>query len=274
MRWGRTRRAAIFGCGPAGLFAAHALVKKGWDFDIFSKRRKSEVYGAQYLHMGIPGLVDETDRREIHYTFEGGSVENYLMKVYGKLPPLGELRWAQGTLSEEPRPAWNLRAAYDRAWERYFRYIIPANLSADWLLDPPHPFRLSDYDLILSTVPAKALCNVESHEFASKFVWAVGDAPERGIFVPFRAPEDTIVYNATPDTGWYRSSTVFGYSTVEWPHGRKPPVEQVAEVEKPLHNSCSCWIEHPRFFRLGRYGAWSKEQHTHHAYDRTLELVT
>lgn len=271
----KAKRAAVFGCGPAGLFAAHALAQAGWDFTIFSKKRRSEIYGAQYLHAPIPGLPEV--KGEISYRFEGGTIEDYLLKVYDRLPPFGELQWAQSTLSEEPRTAWDLRTAYYYAWSRYAHRIFHTELSPGWLASGAGrspDIELSTYSVFISSVPARALCREpETHEFRSQPVWAVGDAPERGIFCPVSVEPGVMVYNASRDVGWYRASNVFDYKTAEWPADRRPPIEGVAAVEKPLTTSCDCWLEHPRFIRVGRYGAWDKTQHVHHAYQRTLELV-
>lgn len=270
----KPKRAAVFGCGPAGLFAAHALAQAGWDFDIFSKKRRSEIYGAQYLHVPIPGLPEE--KGEIRYRFDGGTIEDYLLKVYDRLPPFGELQWAQSTLSEEPRTAYDIRRAYHAAWDLYVDRIQNVEISARWLMggSAGDGVDLSAYSVFISSVPANALCRDDSHEFRSQPIWAIGDAPERGIFCPISVEPGVMVYNASRDTGWYRASNVFNYKTAEWPETRKPPIEGVAAVAKPLTTSCDCWLEHPRFIRVGRYGAWDKTQHVHHAYQRTLELVT
>jgi hypothetical protein len=269
----KAHRAAVFGCGPAGLFAAHALAQRGWEFDIFSKRRRSEVYGAQYLHSPVPGLPEV--KAELRYVFEGGTVEDYLMKVYGRLPPLGEFRWAQSTLSEEPRVSWDLRTAYLAAWELYFDRIVSSNITPEWLMGRDvTSVDLARYDVLISSIPAPALCREPTHAFNSQKIWALGDAPERGVFCPVPCEPGVIVYNASRDTGWYRASNVFGYKTAEWPEARRPPLAEIAEVTKPLATSCTCWLDHPRFLRVGRYGTWDKAQHTHHAYQRTLELIS
>lgn len=274
-RPGRVKRAAVFGCGPAGLFAVHALVQKGWTVDCFSRKRRSEIYGAQYLHAPIPGLSEI--KGQICYRFDGGSVEDYLQKVYGTVPPFGELAWAQSTLSEEPRPAWDLRRAYVDAWNTYESNIVNTDLSPAWLLGgyKDDGVDLGSYSVFISSVPATALCaKPEEHAFRSQKVWAIGDAPERGIFCPVSVAPGEIVYNASRDSGWYRASNVFHYKTAEWPEARRPPIDGVSEVAKPLHTTCDCWLDHPRFIRVGRYGAWDKTQHVHHAYLRTRELVS
>ena len=50
---------AILGCGPTGLVAAHACAMKHIPFVIFSKKRKSFLFGSQYLHEPIPGVIEE-----------------------------------------------------------------------------------------------------------------------------------------------------------------------------------------------------------------------
>lgn len=270
-----TKRAAVFGCGPAGLFATHALVQAGWEVDIFSKKRRSEIFGAQYLHAAIPGL--SAPAGPIRYRFQGGTVEDYILKVYGSLPPLGELRWAQSTLSEEPRIAYDLRAAYLNAWDLYADRVIPAEISPGWLVKGAAAagIDLGAYRVFISSVPANKLCREpEGHTFRQQGVYAIGDAPERGVFAPYSpAGPGEIVYNAGAES-WYRASNIFNYRTIEWPGDRRPPFESVSEVAKPLNTSCDCWLEHPRFIRVGRYGAWDKTQHVHHAYLRTKELVS
>jgi len=54
----KPKRIFILGCGPAGLFAAQAAAEMGCSAVIISKLRRSEMYGAQYLHSEIPGLTD------------------------------------------------------------------------------------------------------------------------------------------------------------------------------------------------------------------------
>lgn len=250
--------AVVLGCGPAGLFAAHALTENGYRVTIHSKLRRSEMYGAQYLHHPIPGLTDDQEPVTVRYQLEG-TAEDYRAKVYGNganVPTSVE------TLEEE-HEAWDIRAAYYKAWSLYANLILHRDVTPLSLQDTiRHAGRRT---VIVSSIPLRSLCfRPEDHVFSSQQIWAIGDAPERGVFVPFLAPHNTVVCNGLRDTGWYRMSNVFGYRTVEWPGGKKPPIKNVAPVEKPIATNCDCF--HPRVYRVGRYGTWTKGVLAHEAY--------
>lgn len=250
----------VLGCGPAGLMAAHAAVVMGNDVAIVSKKRKSEMFGAQYLHRPIP-KIDCGPSRLVEYRVVG-SPEQYRQKVYGN-------EW-QGAVSpedlEQNHLGWNIRRAYDELWDLYGSYVI------DESFEGPHQFAgflqlpaAKESELIISSLPAPYLCMTPGdHQFKSQEIWAIGDAPERGVFNPVRGiPENTVVCNGEPDVGWYRTANVFGRSTTEWPAKRRPPVEGVARVTKPLETNCDC---HPDIVRVGRYGKWQKGVLSHEAY--------
>jgi len=61
-------RIAVLGCGPAGLMSAHAAMvatESEADLAIFSTKRKSPLYGAQYLHQPIPFVSADRDCRSV-----------------------------------------------------------------------------------------------------------------------------------------------------------------------------------------------------------------
>jgi hypothetical protein len=247
-------RVAVLGCGPAGLVAAHgALMAGAEDVRIFSKKRKSELFGAQYLHAPIPGA---TGKAPIDIAYElRGTIDGYRQKVYGLKD---DVEVSVETLSEF-HPAWDLRDTYNYLWECYSSYVVDVEIRAH---DATFGPKLG-CDLVLSTIPATALCFGE-HTFGYEEIWAAGDAPERGTFVPYSAPKRTVVCNGEESPAWYRISNIFGHQTVEWPGDiDQPPVEGVARVRKPLHNNCDC---HPDIVRLGRYGAWTKGILVHDVY--------
>lgn len=265
MRFRRNRTAAVLGCGPSGLFAAHALVQRGWDVTIFSKKRRSEMFGAQYLHRAIPGLVDATAGRQIEYKLIGGSTFDYMDKVYGRRSGI--------TVSPEELAgshlAWDIRAAYYTAWELYKDLIQNTGiLTAGWISSLADS---GDYKTVISTIPADALCEkLDEHTFDSQRVWSVGDAPERGIFCPVtEAAPFQVICNASRDSGWYRNANVFGYRTAEWAGDRCPPIEGIAPVSKPIATNCDC---NPGVVRLGRYGEWRKGVLSHEAYEKAAKL--
>lgn len=272
-------RVLILGCGPAGLFAAHAARQLGFGVDIFSKKRRSEMFGAQYLHTNIPGLTDDQKPFKVEYRLNG-TLDDYLHKVYGdNIPDPGKITVESlvGTY-----PAWDIRRAYLRAWDLYGRSVIDVPpITADSFSEIVQPFR---YSCVISTIPQTDICWGTSHTFISRNIWALGDAPERGQFVPERfllqADEGIIQYDGTPEQDWYRVSNIAGYCAVEWPY-REPlgaPFEGAVPVLKPVQSDCDCWQTYNelygiRFIRIGRYGAWNRTGHTHQAYWRILAAL-
>jgi hypothetical protein len=67
----RRKRVLILGCGPAGLFAAQAAKNAGADYRILSKRRKSEMFGAQFLQSPIAGIIDYAEQFQVHFKLSG-----------------------------------------------------------------------------------------------------------------------------------------------------------------------------------------------------------
>lgn len=259
----RERRVAILGCGPAGLFAAHAFREAGWRISILSRKRRSEMFGAQYLHAEIPGLPAFS--ANLQYTLNG-TVEGYAKKVYGgTIPP------------EAVSPAhllglstiWDIRAAYYGAWDRYAAAITSMQVDPSIV----HSVKQS-FDLVVSAIPAPALCNETEgrHSFESEKAWAIGDAPERGVFCPINTEPFTVRCNGEDVPAWYRASNVFGYQTAEWPRDNRPPLEGVAEVTKPLRTNCDCHLG-KNFVRVGRYGTWTKGVLSHEAYFTAKEMA-
>lgn len=246
-----TKTVLILGCGPAGLFAAHAAALAGFDPIIASKKRKSEMYGAQYLHRPIPGLIEGAGF-DVTYTLQGTS-EIYRQKVYGK-------DW-RGLVSpqeyaEEDHKGWDIRAAYGEAWKLYVDKIQDLPFaSSTQVAGFIEAMRLKGVNHLISTIPLPMLCIDQKHGFSSQNVWAIGDAPERGIFSPITSDLNTVVCSGSWDDSWYRKSNILGYNSVEWPEKKKVPIEGVAKVVKPLENNCTC---QPDVHRLGRYGLWGK----------------
>jgi hypothetical protein len=258
-------RALVLGCGPAGLLAAHALVTRGHRVTIMSKKRKSEMYGAQYLHERIPDLGMEREGTPISYMLSG-SIEEYRKKVYGE-------NWS-GVVSpdeygrEEDHKGWNIRVAYDSLWHLYHDAIIDRDFR--YGADVESTVAEMNPDIVASSLPLPSLClRRDEHVFNAQRVYAIGDAPERGVFCPVQAaPANTVLCNGEPDVGWYRTANVFGYRTAEWPAFHRPPYEGVAEVVKPLNTTCDC---QERVIRVGRYGRWKKGVLSHEAFDDLME---
>lgn len=265
MRFTRNRTAAVLGCGPAGLFAAHALVENGWSVRVFSKRRQSQMYGAQYLHAPIPGLTpNEEEPVTVQYKLRG-EVSEYREKIYGSMP----VKVSPEALNME-HDGWDIRAAYDRAWLLYGDSVEDELITPDWIASGA----LDGFHTVVSSIPLPELCAAkDAHEFHAVGIWAFGDAPRRGQYVPYRPDPNTVICDGTRDTGWYRASHIHGHATMEWPGNKKPPLPGVASVSKPIYSTCDCHTQHKwRFIKVGRYGAWSKGVLSHQAYTTAAAL--
>lgn len=266
---------AILGCGPSGLAAAHAIkaVCPGDSsiIRIFSKRRKSHLYGAQYLHAPIPGLHEDVDSAQVTYLLQG-TAEDYRRKVYGEN--------YGGSVSPEDLPvnhmAWDIRSTYHQLWLMYERLVVDTGA-----LDPRSLRSVlgsTNYDLVVNTIPLNTICRRPSqHKFLSQEIWAMGDAPEADTLGPVRLPQDNmVVCNGSEFPEWYRTSRIFNYSTIEWPldTGEKWLPHGAVKVKKPLASTCDCWNwEQDGFIHVGRYGAWAKGFLVHHAYIHVFNVV-
>jgi len=260
----RAKRAVILGCGPAGLFAAVAAADAGYNVSIYSRLRKSEMFGAQYLHASIPGLLIDEPPRAVIYSLVG-SVDDYRRKVYG---PDGNanLDVSPANLAGN-HLAWDIRAAYDMAWKWMADRITDVDVTTEWLASPPWGAK----DKVIWSIPTRKLC-AAGHNFSSIDVWAKGDAPERGESCPIAVDPFTVVCNGEPSPGWYRASNVFGYRTAEWPFHSKPPLGAVARLVKPISTNCDCWTG-KNILRVGRYGRWEKGELSHQAYERVAQWL-
>lgn len=247
------KKVAILGCGPAGMFAAHAAAEEGHNVRIFSKPRKSFMRGAQYLHRPIPGLSGEPFR--IYYGLTGG-IDGYRSKVYG----------ADSSVEVSPETlvgasdAWDIREAYDKAWEKYSDLILPWDAKTDWV---PETF-----DVVLSTIPARLMCTTARQvcKFESETIYSTSRADE------FIGDEDnTVMCSGDLDHQWYRTARIHGWETTEYPRTTASFKSimslgddwEIWEVEKPISTSCVCY---PSVVRSGRYGKWTKGVLSHDSY--------
>lgn len=251
----------ILGCGPAGLLAAHAAALAGFSPAVLSKKAPSYIGGAQYMHGPIPFVTPTEAEGEVSFHMMG-TEEGYAEKVYGQGANLpGTTSFTE--FDDNPvRPAWDLRAMYRRLWSLYENRVIdvgaltPSGLNE--IVDS------GDFDLVVSTIPLKALCWTGQPIEEPVFHWfheqkvLVSPKPLHG------EADNVIVYDGTDERSWYRSSRVFGEGGTEWStHVARPPLPGLAEVSKPIRTNCDCW---PDVIKLGRYGQWSKGVLVHHAF--------
>lgn len=291
---------AILGSGPAALLAALAAEQSGLTPEIFAKGEKSEMFGAMYLHRAIPGLHTADESEFEIDIIKVGTQEGYAYNTYGKKD--APVSWEK--FSPGPTPAWSLKDVYDTLWERYQGIIRPFNLT-------PHIVYTicSNYELVLSTIPAPVLCTL-GHKFEKQDIWVIhgpGDHLIENVNdgsimyyngVPwdgsFAASEDDTAYDDGQGKGatfmrgheWYRFSQINKYQA--WEYSHKPTWDweyddmpdttgnqldgrrQLSEGIKPLWTNCACLMGFHNFHRLGRFGCWQKGVLTHHAYERAL----
>ena len=264
-------KVAVLGCGPTGLLAAHACALKGVDFDIYSKRRKSELFGSQYLHNPIPLVCQPADGVDVLYITRG-SPRDYRHKVHGKY-------W-DGHIAPEDfeanHQAWDIRAAYNNLWQRYWDRIAHCDFEDGIFIEE----NLGLYDLVISTVPRQIWAH-PGDEFVFSEGWALGDAPEKGIFVEDvlgksekPVPDNTIICDGTESVSWTRLSKVFGYLSLEWPAHVDRPHAQATRIRKPLHFKPGPDTELPNnWMFVGRYGQFEKGVVVTDAFDEVMERL-
>jgi len=251
----------ILGCGPAGVFAAWAAERAGYEVRIVSKRRRSYMFGAQYLHWPLPGI--ETEDRWIRYELVG-TPKGYRNRVYGGLSDVD----TSVDLYEGIARVWDIRSAYNQLYSKFEDRIddSPGLDGPIMRLAMARDGFANQYDFIFNTIPLSRLCEKPAkHMFRSQRIWALGDAPEMEQKLKTNCPPDTVLCNgrSTNSLGkWYRISNIFGYQTIEWPSWYYPG-RNAAEVLKPISNNCDC---HPEIVRLGRYGKWTKGELSHEAF--------
>lgn len=268
-------KVAVFGCGPSGLFAAWAAIQNGASHvTLISKKRRSELFGAQYLHMPIPYIHAEF--REVEYRLLG-SVDNYRRRVYGD-SYTGETSVEQFIGYQD---AWDIRGSYNALYSKLEDQIhgIRGSLDGESMRKILESKSMVEFDLIFSTIPLPSICLKPGvHKFISQRVWAIGDAPERGQVCPVQGDPEKILCNGLDKSRvdgdspeWYRLSNVFGHTTAEWPAWYYPNFKvQAAEVRKPISTNCDC---HPELRMLGRYGKWEKGILSHQSYTEVEGLM-
>lgn len=268
---------AILGCGPSGLLVAHAAELCGWDFRIYSKKQKSPLHGAQYLHQAIPNLDCGTPQM-IEYKLNG-TPEQYRHKVYGT-------DW-DGVVSPEDywesHYAWDIRRAYSQLWDKYESEIAQMTLGQKFL----ETFGRNNYwahrwDLVISTVP-RTVWDGNPANFESAKIWALGDTEMPRVDPAYRPAPFTVFCEGDHRVPWYRVSNIFGYCTVEWPW--RPYYSNDALIEPwdvPPHKGASIVVKPlrytgnaaPDFVHLGRYGAWQKGVLTSDVFYEAMKVLT
>lgn len=242
----------VLGCGPAGLLVAHAAAQSGHETTILSRKVRSKIGGAQYLHTNIPDLTTKEPDGHAHFEYRGTD-QGYAQKVYGD--PQAVTSWG-GFMGNVP--IWNMRRAYDELWDRY------EGLIKDSDLDPIVLETLQESGgLTLSTIPRTELCVNSDHSFTRQevLIWYGRK---------YTGDRDQVIYSGHPDTPWYRFSNLFGWESIEWPARIEVDAPDLIRVKKPISTDCDCL---PEIQKLGRYGRWEKKVLSHDAYWEALRLI-
>lgn len=253
-------KVAIIGCGPAGLFAAHACAQSGLEFDILAPKKMSPLGGAQYLHQEIPAL-SESKPSSVSFR-KIGTRDGYALKVYGNMAM--EVSWDK--FDEGTVPCWSLQNAYIRGWIRYSDNILGTTVA------PEDIKKLKKkYDLLINTAPKRMLClhpDEDGHDFTWQQVFITQPEMRQG-----GAVANQIVYNGQREVDWYRWSMIQGASCYEYSHKPAFKKKEFHEVRKPLRNFCDCHAS-DAYLEVGRYGRWAKGALTHEAYYNTMEAIS
>lgn len=255
---------AVLGCGPAGLFAAHAVALAGHTPVIFSRKEKSKFAGAILLHDRVEELdLSVIPDLEVHI-LKYGTAEGYAQKVYGDSSAPTSWNEYSGVIR-----GWDLREAYDELWETYEGLVKELDITYDLLGSI-----LNNYQMTFSSVPADKICANDAHKFTSKLVYLQHGLDQ---FNETRGEDNLIYYNgASYGFEWYRYSQIAGH--VCWEFTSEPPDSpdmagyELTRIRKPLDTDCDCWTSY-RFRRVGRFGEWKKGVLTHDAYEEARNAL-
>lgn len=242
----------VFGSGPAGLLAAHAVYLAGHQPVVVSDGlKKSFITGAQFLHQPIPEVTGQEPDDQIYFK-KYGKKKVYAWKVYGrKDAPCSWDNFEEGYV-----PVWSMEAMYDKLWEEYHGVMVDEKVdpdsAAEW--EVHHP-------LVISTIPLPALCS-RGHTFETRKIWIVEEASRA-------VRHNTIIYNGSYADPWYRSSSIFGHDSTEYATEQAHMPANVGR--KPLKHNCDCM---PGIVRAGRFGSWEKGVLVHDAFRVAMDAVT
>lgn len=249
----------ILGCGPAGLLSAYAAEQKGYEVLIISRRAKSKIPGAVFLHEPIPGLTAPTPDAQVKFT-KYGNRSGYAAKVYGNMD--ADCSW--DLFPEGDRPAWSMFDLYDKLWDRFNNQIADVMINTMSMLK----VLAGGFEAMISTIPAPYTCYNPDHRFASRAIHVLDRAIEPMV-------DNSIIYNGSWGDDWYRTSRIFGTEATESTISFDPEVVErlgakTANGYKPLETNCNCY---PNVARVGRFGRWEKGILVHHSYKQTIDIL-
>jgi len=240
---------AILGCGPAGMLAAHAAERVGWEPYIYSHKVKSRIPGSQYLHQPIPGATQQYPENTVQY-MRMGNEQDYAMKVYGD--PSRPTGWEH---YDKKYPSWNVPKMYDLLWNRFENRVNDCELGD---FERVREIALG-HDIVITTLPAQVLCHKQQeHKFDGVPYW-IKELELNAIDVH----RDVVVYNGLPFDRWYRWSILGGRHSIESCDPIFSDGEGVTAGTKAVWTTCDCW---PTFIRAGRWAEWRHGVLLHHCF--------
>lgn len=244
-------KVAVLGCGPAGLLAAQGAAEAGADVTIFSKKVKSPIFGAQFIHREVPGLRIKPS--DVHM-LKRGTAEGYAKKVYGD--PEHPTSW-DSYEHGQILAAWPMIGVYDRLWRIWRDKIV--NTEIDMLA--MDRIEADDFDMLISSIPVPAICMVGAHTFETNTVQIT-----KGRCASSR---HSVIYNGEARFRWFRTSFLFGETGTEYSAhqtkamaGKAVP-QGAKEIKKPQQTNCDC---RNQWRRVGRYGKWRRGVLAHDSY--------
>lgn len=218
---------------------------------IYSRKVKSPIGGAQYLHEPIPGITKDSEAEAITFA-KRGSEAIYAQKVYGDMS--AETSWGQFEVGEYM--VWNMRETYSRLWDEYESCILDEEIT------PGMVEGLAKVMLVVSSIPKRAICpRPASYSWSSQPVWIQYG---QDLEAPCRDME--IVYNGRKEPRWYRASNLFGWKGIEYPC----EVPDAVEITKPLRTN---FPDPAGVLCVGRYGRWEKGVLAHDGFRRTFDAL-
>lgn len=250
----------IIGCGPAGLLAAHAVVRAGHHPTIYSREpNPSPNARGVFLHRAIPEVTFE-DEADTISLIAVGSPRTYAEKVYGSEDhPTSWDKYANRGVR-----GWPLEPTYARLWGLYRHLVVQREINAEDAEGLELERRLT-----INTAPAYVLCRNRPPLQGRSSSWGFHQFPSRTVYVrpeaPSGLPDNTMMYNGRPEDPWYRASNLFGSGFTEY--GRPQP--QCGEGIKVQATDCDC---NPLIHRAGRWGTWKPGVLLHHAFETAEEL--
>ena len=214
-----------------------------------------------------------------------GSIDDYRSKVYDTDDP--DIIVSPSEF-EGVHKIWDLRHTYKVLWRDFNSSIVNHLVTQQLLMNLTERF-----DLVFSSIPAPSLClhqdvpgeiAVREHEFKYQNVW-VDDmwyGPDTNNPFEWVDFQNLVICNGKKiwtgnksQTGWYRTSLIYGNANTEWSSQGAIPDKtnipgKIFNVRKPVSTNCNCW---PSIMRTGRYGKWTKGVLTHHAFQEAMDIL-